>query len=150
MENNKMSRESKIFSVGTKAEVSGKVKDYESFGWELLSINGLDVSMSRETQNPVYVHLVKKENEYEETIEEIWKHKIELRNLNYNPINPALFIVLTVCLVFPAVLYYLYKKKQKTQYLEDKNRIEIKISELEREYKKIINDSRAIFFSQKS
>lgn len=88
-----MSRESKIFSVGTKAEVSEKVKDYESFGWELLSINGLDVSMSRETQNPVYVHLVKKENEYEETIEEIWKHKIELRNLNYNPINPALFRV---------------------------------------------------------
>jgi len=40
-----MSRESKIFSVQQKREVPKRVKEYEAFGWELLSINNLDVSM---------------------------------------------------------------------------------------------------------
>ena len=65
-----MSRESKIFSVDQKREVPKRVKENEAFGWELLSINGFDVSMSRETQNKVYHQLVKYEYEYETLREE--------------------------------------------------------------------------------
>lgn len=145
-----MTRESKLFTAVSKSDVSNKIKDYESFGWELLSVYGNDVSMSRNTQNPSYVHLVKYENEYENINEQIKLSKIELSKLSYTPITPILMLILTIMLIFPGVLYYLYKKKQKEEYLQRKSQLEAKISQLEADKIKIVNDSRATFFAQRS
>lgn len=54
-----MPRESKFFTVPNRRNLSEKVKELESFGWELSSINGLDVMMTRETSNKVYPDLIR-------------------------------------------------------------------------------------------
>jgi hypothetical protein len=64
MEKKTMSREAKIFNEEKKL-IPQRVKEYECFGWELLSISNDQVSMTRETQNPIYPDLVKYEFEYE-------------------------------------------------------------------------------------
>ena len=53
-----MSKESRIIKAGPHG-TQATITDYECFGWEVLSINGADIIMSRETQNPVYAELVK-------------------------------------------------------------------------------------------
>ena len=59
-----MSRESKILRAGI-YDAETTIQHYESFGWELLSLNGTQITMSRETQNPVYAELVKSQAKYE-------------------------------------------------------------------------------------
>lgn len=106
--------------------------------------------MSRNTQNPTYVHLVKYENEYETLVEELVNTRKKLNELKYQPITPGLFFILTIMLIFPSVLYYLYKKKQKEEYLSNKEQLENQISNLLQKIKQVTNDSRATFFSQRS
>ncbi len=143
-----MSRESKLFSVDSKAEVSDKVKDYESFGWELLSINGTDVSMSRETQNPVYIHLLKYEDQYEALQSQLRDLKTRLNNLTYKPISLILCIVLLLLLIFPGVLYIRYKLKEKSNYKKEKQSLLEEINQCEFDIKRVVNDSRATFFAK--
>lgn len=145
-----MSRESKLFTAPNKLQVSEQIKDYESFGWELLSVNGNDVSMSRNTQIPVYVHLVKYENQYEELMERIRMEQSKLNQLHYEPIKPLTLFILFLLLIFPAVLFFLYKKKKKEEYMEAKQTHEEKIAELRIEVQKIVNESRATFFAQRT
>ena len=145
-----MSRESKLFSVDSKAEVSDKVKDYESFGWELLSINGTDVSMSRETQNPVYIHLLKYEDQYEALQSQLRDLKTRLNNLTYKPISLILCIVLLLLLIFPGVLYIRHKLKEKSNYKKEKQSLLEEINQCEFDIKRVVNDSRATFFAKQS
>jgi len=60
-----MSKESITFNVPVLRQ-QAHIHDYECFGWELLSVNGESVTMSRETQTPVYSDLVKYQVRYEE------------------------------------------------------------------------------------
>lgn len=112
-----MSRESKIiesYDFG----VQTTIKHYESFGWELLSINGNQITMSRETQNPVYSDLVKLQARYEETL-------AKYNNLRgpVPPVKPARVSAKTcfisfICLVIPCVVYVTYKILQNKKYKE--------------------------------
>lgn len=142
-----MSREAKIFSVNSRNLVEKRVKEYESFGWELLSIHGVDVSMSRETQNKVYAELVKYEHKYESL-------RLELDNIE--PVfRPAPFNLLYVLIglfffILPGVLYiYIKIQEQKKfkialqDYQDTKNR-------LEKEIEKVCNVSRATFFAKQN
>ena len=140
-----MSRESKIFSVDQKREVPKRVKENEAFGWELLSINGFDVSMSRETQNKVYHQLVKYEYEYE-TLRE------EQDNL-YFPKTPfafsiTLMLLLLIIFVVPALIYislFIYfRLKYNREYSEYVSQYDV----LEEKIKKVCDQSRTVFFSR--
>jgi len=140
-----MSRESKIFSVQQKREVPKRVKEYEAFGWELLSINNLDVSMSRETQNKVYQQLVKFEYEYEILRE-------EQENLPF-PKDPfafsfILFLLLTVLVVVPGILYLclfiFFRVKYKRDYEEYARQYDL----LDEKIRKVCDQSRTVFFSR--
>ena len=75
-----MSRESKILRTSV-YDAEKTIYHYESFGWELLSINGEQITMSRETQNPVYTDLVKSQAKYESLMQ-------EYQGLQ-NPVAPA-------------------------------------------------------------
>ena len=59
-----MSREAKILNVPMQT-AQRTIQHYESFGWELLTINGTQIAMTRETQNPIYDELVKYQAQYE-------------------------------------------------------------------------------------
>ncbi|MCV2231543.1 hypothetical protein N7548_01700 [Acholeplasma manati] len=140
-----MSRESKIFSVNRKSEVPKRVKEYEAFGWELLSINNLDVSMSRETQNKVYHQLVKFEFEYE-TLRE------EQENL-YCPKPPfafsfILFLLLAVLFVIPGILYLILFVFFRVSYKNEYEEYEKKYNLLDEKIRRVCDDSRTVFFSR--
>lgn len=106
-----MPRESKFFTVPNRRNLSEKVKELESFGWELSSINGLDVMMTRETSNKVYPDLIRYEYEYEALRE-------ECNNLE-EPMSPnfsvVLFIIWIILFILPGIIYliiYLYSKQK--------------------------------------
>ncbi|MDR2091415.1 MAG: hypothetical protein LBP62_07210 [Clostridiales bacterium] len=69
-----MSRESKLIEC-QKEDKQQIIYDYESFGWELLSVTEKGIALSRETQNPVYGDLLKYQIQYENTQEQINKLK---------------------------------------------------------------------------
>lgn len=139
-----MSRESKLFNE-SKSLIGKRIKEYESFGWELLSINGNDVSMSRETQNKVYAELVKFEYFYEELI-------AQQKALVHPPI-PAKFsgglaFIGLLAGVIPGVLYIIYKIVQNNKFKQKKYEFESEYQRLEEEIKKTCADSRSTFFSR--
>jgi hypothetical protein len=140
-----MSRESKIFSVDQKREVPKRVKEYEAFGWELLSINHLDVSMSRETQNKVYQQLVKYEYEYEILRE-------EQDNLFYpNPpfsFSFILFLLLSVLFVIPGILYLIIFVFTKVSYKKEYEEYVRQYNILDEKIRKVCDQSRTVFFSR--
>ncbi len=154
-----MSRESKIMQAGPWGAQS-TVSHYESFGWELLSINGNQIAMSRETQDSVYSDLVKHQAAYEQKVLELSQLK---RSQITPPKKPAptsfkTALGLFILLIFPCVIYLVYKHKQKVEYDEGyaKYKSEVKSANEAYEQKraqilsdieKITSESRAIFFS---
>lgn len=139
-----MSRESKIFTE-TKLGIGNRVKEYESFGWELLSINGTDVSMSRETQNKVYADLIKFEYKYEALREEL---AALVRPIKPTPINILGAFLGILCFIVPGVLYIIYKIKKSKQYQEELSEFELEYKKLLQEIKKVCEESRSTFFSR--
>jgi len=141
-----MSRESKIFTALSKGIVGKRVKEYEAFGWELLSINGTDVSLSRETQNSVYPDLVKFEYEYEALRES--------QSALAVPIQPEPFSVFWALIgllifVLPGVLYIVFKIMMNKKYNEKFLEYTTEFNRLENEIKNTCDKSRATFFSRK-
>ena len=149
-----MSRESKIFTAES-YEVQKTISIYEAFGWELLSINGKQISMTRETQNPVYTELVKHEALYEQKWEEYNAIRYPAAPQEPNPISFSTAAIAFLCLVFPGVLYVMYKNKEKKEYLSKYSRYTKEADDIHAYRKRLlaeieqtVNDSRAIFFSR--
>ena len=150
-----MSREAKIINA-KEFDTQATISHYESFGWELLSVNGQQITMSRETQNPVFSELVKHQTEYENLLG-------KLRGLPYpvEPQRPIPFQLgkcfkMLLCLIVPGIAYIVYKavkhKKYKDAYavyqqeISDYNK---KRADLIAKMEAVALESRAIFFSQK-
>ena len=116
-----MSRESKILQAGPWGAQS-TVSHYESFGWELVSMNGNQIVMSRETQDKVYPQLVKHQAAYEEKVAEYnalkkpVPAKAPVAPIAPAPISLKTCAILFLLLIFPFVLYLVYKIKQKNEY----------------------------------
>jgi hypothetical protein len=140
-----MSRESKIFTSPTKQVIGKRVKEYESFGWELLSINGLDVSLSRETQNSVYADLVKYEYQYDVLREEQSSLVIPRVPSSF---SFAMFLILLLIFVIPAILYVALVIWNKKKYTDSMAHYQSEFDRLEKEIKKVCDDSRSVFFSR--
>lgn len=142
-----MSRESKIIYAPNKKIIGQRVKEFESFGWELLSINGLDVSLSRETQNSVYTDLVKYEYQYE-----VLREEQEALNMPTNPpsFSILLFLLGLIIFILPGVLYVTYVVWKQKKYTEDLNVYNMEFQRLEKEIKKVCDNSRSVFFSKQN
>ncbi len=149
-----MSRESKIFSE-PKALINKRVREYESFGWELLSINGTDVSMSRETQNKVYVELVKYEYEYEALREKLSYMRPPVAPSRPRQFDYKLCLILLLIFILPGAGYITYKVIEYNKYKESMElhnqamaSFKADYQVLEQEIKRLCEHSRAVFFSK--
>lgn len=149
-----MSRESKILTATTWSPQQ-VVSHYECFGWELLSLNGNQISMSRETQNPVYSDLVKLQAEYEATVAEY-----EALSYPHAPVKPASvtfknIAISFICLIIPCIIYVWYKINQHNKYKEamaaydlECKRVDSKKQELLKKIDSITLQGRTVFFSR--
>ena len=151
-----MSRESRIFKA-TVYSTQKTIEHYESFGWELLSIDNKQIVMSRETQNPIYGDLVKAQANYEAKLQE-YQAIVDPKE----PEKPAPFSIGTcfwglVALIIPGVCYIVYKINQKNKYNEafalyssQLDACNEKRKMLSNEMKQIAQDSRANFFAKQA
>lgn len=168
-----MSRESKILEAGPWG-VQATISHYESFGWELLSLNGEQITMSRETQDDVYTDLIKHQAAYEEKVNEY--------NATKAPVFPAApkapdapvpfslgtCAILLLLAILPGALYIAYKVNKKREYAEAMQKHAEAVSahkekcaamtnayketraKIEAEMKAIVEESHAIFFSKRA
>ena len=157
-----MSKESKILQAGPWG-AQNTISHYESFGWELASMNGNQIVMSRETQDPVYPELVKHQAAYEEKVAE---YQALEKPCLYPPVAPAPIsfktcFILFLLFIVPFALYLTYKISKKNEYNEKfvayqaehtkaMNAYNATKSRLVAEAEAIAAESRAIFFGPRS
>ena len=151
-----MSRESKILQAKV-LDPQQTIYHYESFGWELLSLNGKQITMTRETQNPVYADLVKHQAKYEE----LEAKYAAVRNPE-PPKRPAPFslgtcLLLLILAVLPGALYIAYKvyknklfKEAVATYQAQLKAANDKRAAILAEMESVALESRGIFFSRQN
>lgn len=151
-----MSRESKILTARSET-VEKLISHYEAFGWELLSINGKQVTMTRETQIPVYTDLVKLQAKYEETKEKYYALKEPQPPLKPAGVNFGLCFILLILFVLPLALYITYKVIQHNKYKEaytvysfECSEVQKTAAELLEKMEEIVLQSRGIFFGKQN
>lgn len=150
----KMSKESRIFTPSLYS-AQETITHYESFGWELLSINGNQIAMSRETQNPVYAELVKYQAKYEE-LEQDYKNVIApIAPAQLEPVNIGAAIIGVLCFIIPGALYIAYRINKKKKYDAEMQEYHqafaaynSKRQMIPAEMKRTAEQSRAVFFSK--
>lgn len=157
-----MSKESKILQAGPWGAQS-TITHYESFGWELVSLNGNQIVMSRETQDSVYPELVKRQAAYEEKVAEYeaLRKPVLVPPVEPKPISIKTCFILFLLFVVPFALYLTYKILKKKEYNENfaayqteladaTNAYNATKSRLIAEAETIATESRAIFFGARS
>jgi hypothetical protein len=144
-----MSRESKILSPRIWG-LQETISHYESFGWELLSVNGNQITMSRETQNPVYPELVMLQASYEEKLGEYERLVAPQKPNAPTPIDIKTCLITFVCLVIPFAAYITYKIIGKKKYNEAMQIYNAKFEEYESKKKAIKDEMRAIILQGKT
>lgn len=166
-----MSREAKILNASSAKDTEITVSHYEAFGWELISLNGTQITMSRETQNPVYTDLVKYQAKYEALKEEAAKLKAKADALYYPeapksvaPIDFGTCLLTFILCVFPLAIYLTYKILQKKKYKETLALYNGACASIDNQYTKllearkavlaqmedVVTQSRVVFFSKQS
>ena len=150
----KMSKESKIFSPNLWS-AQETITHYESFGWELLSLNGNQIVMSRESQNPVYPEMVKYQGKYEALEAEYKGLMGPQRPAPLPPVNYIGAIIGLLCFVVPGALYIAYRIKKNKEHdmaIEDYNnslnKYNARRQSLLEEMKQTAEQSRTVFFSK--
>lgn len=168
-----MSRESKILKAGPWG-AQATISHYESFGWELLSLNGDQITMSRETQDEVYADLVKHQAAYEQKMNEYMATKAPVFPAAPKapdapvPFSLGTCAILLLLAILPGALYIAYKVNKKREYeeamqkheeakaahkkkcTEMTNAYNATRANLEDEMKAIVEESHAIFFSKRA
>ena len=150
-----MSREAKIIKPGA-WDIEQTINHYESFGWELLSIDQDSVVMSRETQSPIYDALLKNEAKYQKLINEYMEMTYPEAPEAHKPFRFGKFLVLFILGVLPGFIYACRKRRQKKNHKKALQRyqkmIEIRDGEkqelLERIEQLVLN-SRATFYAKR-
>lgn len=157
-----MSKESKILQAGPWGAQS-TISHYECFGWELVSMNGSQIIMSRETQDSVYPELVKHQAAYEEKVAEYeaLRKPVLVPPVEPKPISIKTCFILFLLFVVPFALYLTYKIMKKKEYNENFAAYQAELTEamntynatkskLVAEAEAIATESRAIFFGARS
>ena len=151
-----MSRESKIFSPNL-WNTQDTITHYESFGWELLSVNGNQIVMSRESQNPVYPELVKYQKIYEDTAAEYQSLKAPTPPVKPQGLSFGICFITFILFIIPCVFYVMYKMKQNNEYKEALNMYNNSVAEYNERRTALLNQmktateqSRIVFFSKQN
>lgn len=150
-----MSREAKVINA-YEWGVQETIRHYEAFGWELLSINGTQITMSRETQNPVYPDLVKAQAVYEKYVEQYKSLVAPHAPAMPQKVRIKTLFVSFICLVIPCVVYSTYKilqnrkyKQEYAAYVENNNAYENEKKMLRDLMEEVVLQSCTTFFAQK-
>ena len=150
-----MSREAKILKPGEMG-LEKTVHHYESFGWELLSLNGDTIALSRDTQNPVYTTLVRNEIKYNKLVKEYNEMEEPIPPVEHTRFKFGKFLILFILGVIPGIIYIGRKSSHKRQdvaanakYQRDLNRFEESKKEALDTIAKLLKESRATFYSRK-
>jgi hypothetical protein len=154
-----MSKESKILQAGPWGAQS-TISHYECFGWELVSMNGNQIIMARETQDSVYPELVKHQAAYEGKVAayQALKKPVLVPPVEPKPISIKTCFILFLLFIFPFALYLAYKITKKKEYDEKlaalqaehtaaMNAYNATKSRLVAEAEAVAAESRAIFFA---
>lgn len=151
-----MSREAKIIHA-TVCDAEKTIYHYESFGWELLSLNGSQITMSRETQNPAYAELVKSQSKYEDLAKQYSALQYPTppqKNYEFKLGTCALLLLLFVVPGALYIAYEVYKHKQYTEsvalYQRQVVSIDMKKKQLMDEMERVALESRATFFGKQA
>ena len=149
-----MSREAKILRP-TVLGLEQTIRHYESFGWELLSINGDAVAMSRETQNPVYPTLVRNEIKYNKLVKEYLEMQPPVAPEAPVPFKLGKCLLLLLLGLIPGFVYMRRKHKDKIQWEATIIRYHKALDRYEDAKKgtldaiaKLVKESRAIFYKR--
>ena len=142
-----MSRESRIFTSNAYQNPQTLISHYESFGWELLSINGNQVTMSRETQVDCYTDLVKYQSQYEQKLQELLAIKDPVAPA---PISGGICFITFLLAIFPLALYLTYKIKKKNAYKAVVAENAALREKLTKEMDEIALQSRGVFFGKRA
>ena len=151
-----MSRESKIIYASVLG-AQETISHYESFGWELLSLNGNQITMSRETQNPVYADLVKLQAQYEAKVAEYNALVSPVAPIAPPKVNFKTCLITFVCLVVPFAIYVTYKVMQSKKYNEKLEEYRTALANYNQKRQSILEkmesialEGRAVFFSKQA
>ena len=149
-----MSRESKILKPGIWG-VEKTIYHYESFGWELLSLNGNRIALSRETQSPVYKNMVANEAKYAQLVKEYKEMTPPTEPVAPAPFRFGKCCLLLLLLVVPGLVYMGRKSKQKRRHNQAvaayKKQLEAfghRKQAILVEIDKLLRESRATFFGK--
>ena len=142
-----MSRESRIIQVEAFQNSQDVISKYESFGWELLSINGSQLTMSRETQVDCYPELVKYQAQYEDKLKE---YMAVIDPVRPNPISFGACFWLFILAIFPLAIYLTFKIKNKKAYEETISNNNALRAKLKADMDAIALESRGVFFSKRA
>lgn len=145
-----MSREAKIVYSDNFFSTQEKINHYEGFGWELLSINGKQISLTRETQNPIYTELVKNEAKYNELVKEYELISNELNRVYHKPASIKAALILLLLAIIPGVLYIVFKTKDKNAKEALKIELRQKLDVKRKEIDDLVLLSRATFFGKQN
>ena len=149
-----MSRESKILRPGEMG-LEKTIRHYESFGWELLSMNGDAIALSRDTQNPVYTTLVRNEIKYNKLVKEYNEMQPPVAPEAPEPFKRGACFVRLLMLLVPGFVYIRRKRQERLQweasmvrYNKALNRYEEGKKETLDAIAKLVKESRATFFGR--
>ena len=150
-----MSREAKIIKPGA-WDIEQTINHYESFGWELLSIDNGSVVMSRDTQIPVYDALLKYEAKYQRLIDEYMDMSYPDAPEAHKPFSFGKFLVLFILGVLPGFIYACCKRRQKKNHKKALQRYQkmVEIREEEKQellerIEQLVLNSRATFYARR-
>jgi hypothetical protein len=150
-----MSREAKILKPGEMG-LEKTVHHYESFGWELLSLNGDTIALSRDTQNPVYTTLVRNEIKYNKLVKEYNEMEAPMPPVEHAPFKFGKCLILLILGVIPGIIYIGCKSSHKRQdrmanakYQRELDRFEESKKEALDTIAKLLKESRATFYARR-
>jgi hypothetical protein len=149
-----MSRESKILRPGEMG-LEKVIHHYESFGWELLSITGDAIALSRDTQNPVYTTLVRNEIKYNKLVKEYNEMQPPVAPEAPEPFRLGACLLRLILLLIPGFVYIRRKRQEKLQWEASMARYNKALDRYEESKKealdniaKLLKESRATFFAR--
>ncbi len=150
-----MSREAKILRPGEMG-LEKTVHHYESFGWELLSLNGDTIALSRDTQNPVYTTLVRNEIKYNKLVKEYNEMQPPVAPEGPVPFKFGKCFLLLILGLIPGFVYMSRKRKDKLQWQAAMAKYNKALDRFEEDKKetldtiaKLLKESRATFYSRR-
>lgn len=113
-----MAREFKVLTASV-CSIDKTISHYESFGWKLYSLKGTQIIMARETENPVYNHLVSSQAAYEGLVYAHDAIPYPEKPKKPSKIRPLICLMHFLLAIIPGIIYVSCKVAKKRKYRKE-------------------------------